>query len=659
MDKKILIVEDEFIVADDVQLTLERGGYEVCGIATSVLEAREMVEKKKPSLVLLDIYLKGQLSGIELAKELKEKTIAFVYLSANSNQKILEAAKATEPYGFLVKPFREKDLLVTLDVAFYRHEHSLEARWRRELQLQKQLVNIQQAPGSLEQKLLMTAKVLQPYIPFDCIAFKLRMQDNKNFAHFAFLRIGFDEYQVIGIPELSVIAGIKPGEVKDMLTDTTAEYSAGWYNGEEFKKLLQTQPTKKLFAETFTLSSNLVVPLLSSDGYVFLLNLFSSKPNEYNSEQLDWLFRLLQPMTAILDSIPKIEKSAALGTTYNLKSISEKAVQTTSSFEGIIGNCTALLNVLDMVAMVAPLDTSVLILGESGTGKERIAEQIHQLSLRKEKPLIKINCAALPPTLIESELFGHEKGSFTGAFEKRIGKFEQSHNGTIFLDEIGEMPAELQVKLLRVLQEKEIERIGGKQTIKVDVRVIAATNRDLQNEMSAGRFRLDLYYRLNVFPITIPPLRERKEDIGKLAYFFAANFSKRYDKPFHKISNQMLSELEAYNWPGNIRELENIIEQTMILNDGTFELVLRKPLLGNINPNSNNVKDTHENETVKTIEDIKRLQRQTEIEHISSVLAKTGGRVRGKDGAAELLNEKPTTLESRMAKLGIKKESFQ
>ncbi|HSU52236.1 MAG TPA: sigma 54-interacting transcriptional regulator, partial [Segetibacter sp.] len=244
------------------------------------------------------------------------------------------------------------------------------------------------------------------------------------------------------------------------------------------------------------------------------------------------------------------------------------------------------------------------------------------------------------------------------AFEKRIGKFELADNGTIFLDEIGEMPAELQVKLLRVLQEKEIERIGGRQTIKVNVRVIAATNCNLETEMAEGRFRLDLYYRLNVFPVTLPPLRERKEDIKLLSYYFAENFSKRYNKPFQKISDNMLKQLEAYSWPGNIRELENIIEQSFIMNDGRNELTLKTSLAHRGNTINRFATDASIDGTFKTIDDIKLIQRQTEIEHISSVLRKTGGRIRGKDGAAELLNEKPTTLESRMAKLGIKKESF-
>ena len=269
-----------------------------------------------------------------------------------------------------------------------------------------------------------------------------------------------------------------------------------------------------------------------------------------------------------------------------------------------------------------------------------------------------MNCAALPATLIESELFGHEKGSFTGALDKRIGKFESAEGGSIFLDEIGEMPLEMQVKLLRVLQEKEIERIGGRQPIKVNVRIIAATNRNLEKEVAEGRFRLDLYYRLNVFPITLPSLRDRKEDLPQLADYFASRCFLRFNKLFHGISPQMMEQMAAYDWPGNIRELENIIEQSVILNDGRSELTLKRPLSGSTFLNTGPGKIENFSPSINSLDDMKHIQKQTEVDYLSSILQKTRGRIRGKGGAAELLNQKPTTLESRLAKLGIKKEDF-
>jgi transcriptional regulator with PAS, ATPase and Fis domain len=321
------------------------------------------------------------------------------------------------------------------------------------------------------------------------------------------------------------------------------------------------------------------------------------------------------------------------------------------AFKGIIGNHHLLLSALDLVAQVAPYNTSVLILGESGTGKERVAQAIHLLSPRKNGPFVKVNCAAIPPTLIESELFGHEKGAFTGAIEKRKGKFELAHGGTIFLDEIGELPISMQVKLLRVLQEREIEYVGGSTTIKVDVRIVAATNRNLEKEIAERNFRLDLYYRLNVFPLTLPPLRERKTDLEALALFFAQKFCNALNKPFNGIADPMMEKMYAYHWPGNIRELENIIEQSVVLNDGRSKLQLMRSF-------SMATPELSEKTAINTFEEVKHIQQQTEREYITSFLKKTKGRIRGAGGAAELLNIKPSTLESKMVKLNIKRQDF-
>jgi transcriptional regulator with GAF, ATPase, and Fis domain len=319
----------------------------------------------------------------------------------------------------------------------------------------------------------------------------------------------------------------------------------------------------------------------------------------------------------------------------------------TTDFEGIIGKSPRLLNIFDLITQVAPVDTSVLILGESGTGKERVADCIHQLSARKNKPFVKVNCAALPPTLIESELFGHEKGSFTGAIDRRIGKFEKADKGTIFLDEIGEMPLDLQVKLLRVLQEKYIERIGGRDVTKVDVRVIAATNRNLEKEVAEGRFRLDLYYRLNVFPMELPPLRERPEDIPALANHFISIYNRKAGKRITGISEKALRSMTAYNWPGNIRQLENLIERSVLLTKGSIIEEISIPALQK-NDVPMAVQDTH----MKTIH-------ENERDYIILVLKKCKGKIWGSGGAAELLNLPPTTLKSKMKKLGIRKENIE
>jgi transcriptional regulator with GAF, ATPase, and Fis domain len=323
----------------------------------------------------------------------------------------------------------------------------------------------------------------------------------------------------------------------------------------------------------------------------------------------------------------------------------KEEIETAHNYSEIIGESPEIKKVFRMVTQVASADSTVLLLGETGTGKELIARAIHNASPRKNKLMIKINCAALPANLIESELFGHERGSFTGAFERRIGKFELANNGTLFLDEIGEMPLELQVKLLRALQEKEIERIGGRTTIKTDVRIIAATNRDLEKLMEEGKFREDLYYRLNIFPIRLPALRQRREDIPQLAAHFLRRFCKKAGKKLSTLSDKALEQLQQYHFPGNIRELEHLIERNVLLTTGdtinTFDLP---------NTKSRSVNEGHpENFKVQTIF-------ENEKDYILKILKYVEGRIAGAGGAAEILGIPPSTLNSRIKKLGIRKE---
>jgi two-component system response regulator HydG len=452
MKTKILIVEDQFIEANNLQMILERAGYQICRIARSVVIALKIIEEERPDMVLLDIQLQGNLTGIDLAKELRLKKIAFVYISANSNKQILDAAKETRPYGFLVKPFREKDVLVMLDVAWYLHQQNLEADKR-----------------------------------------------------------------------------ITPAK---RATDADID------------------------ARLIAASENMV-------------------------------------------------------------------------------------SVLDKMKIVSQTDTSVLILGESGTGKELVAQSIHRMSLRRNKPLVVVNCGALPANLVESELFGHEKGAFTNAVTKKKGKFELADGGTIFLDEVGELPLELQVKFLRVLQEQEFEPIGG--TVqKIDVRVIAATNKNLEEEISVGRFRIDLYYRLNVFPVILPPLRERKADIIGLINHFLKVYSAREGRRVTEFSDGALKMMLAYSWPGNVRELENIVERSVLLSTDAVIDSIQLP--------KNIIKEANENP-----EELTKTMAENEREHVIAVLKKCNWKLHGPGGAAELLNINEFTLRSRMKKLGIKK----
>lgn len=450
---KILIVEDQFIEANRLRSILEIAEYQVCTIAHSFHDALNVIRKEGPDLVLLDIFLQGNLTGIDLAAELQDMGLAFVYISANSNRQVLDAAKATKPYGFLVKPFREKDVLVMLDVAWYLHEQR---------------------------------------------------------------------------------------KVKRFAARKLAQ-NRGW--------------------------------------------------SPENS--------------------------------------------------GIIGESDKIKQIIHEIQLVGNSGTSVLILGESGTGKEMVARALHENSDRREGPFIIVNCAALPVNLIESELFGHEKGAFTGAIHKRVGKFEMANDSTIFLDEIGELPLDMQVKFLRVLQEREIEPIGGKPK-KVNLRIIAATNRDLEEEVSKGRFRVDLYYRLNVFPITMPPLRSRKEDIMVLADHFLAKFAHRANKQIKGFSPAVERSLKGYNWPGNVRELENLIERSIFYTTGKLVEKVSLPLtsIDLTGPSAGQIKTAEENER----------------DHILAALQFCNWKISGANSAAEVLNVNPSTLTSRMKRLGIVKQ---
>jgi len=307
-------------------------------------------------------------------------------------------------------------------------------------------------------------------------------------------------------------------------------------------------------------------------------------------------------------------------------------------FDHILGQSDGLKYVLYRAEQVAPMNTTVLILGETGTGKDLIAAAIHDMSPRKDRPLITVNCAALPGNLIESELFGREKGAFTGADTRQVGRFEIANGSTLCLDEIGELPLEVQAKLLRVIQHNEFERLGSSQTTKVDVRIVATTNRNLEEEVRKGRFREDLYYRLNVFPITVPPLRQRTEDIPLMAQAFIERYSRKLGKQITSIQKETMKALQDYLWPGNVRELESVIERAMILCPGpVFQLVdkleISSPPLSS---------------TVRTLE-------ETERNQILKTLSETRWRIEGKDGAAAILGLHPSTLRARMHKLGIRR----
>ncbi len=319
----------------------------------------------------------------------------------------------------------------------------------------------------------------------------------------------------------------------------------------------------------------------------------------------------------------------------------KEEIDQASMFEEIVGSSRTLKKVLQDVVKVAPTDSTVLISGETGTGKELVARAIHKRSRRAGRAFIRVNCAAIAPSLIASELFGHEKGAFTGATQRREGRFEMAAGGTLFLDECGELPEETQVALLRVLQEREFERVGGNKTLRSDVRVVAATNRDLEEAVKAGKFRRDLFYRLNVFPIAVPPLRNRREDIPRLVEAFVREFSKLMAKKIKTIPQKTMTALQRYDWPGNIRELRNVIERGMIISRGTsLEVELPMAVANALEVSK------HRDATETRLADVER-------RHILEVLEQTKWKIGGKGGAAERLGMNRTTLQGRMRKLKI------
>ena len=452
MTKKILIVEDEFIIAQDLKMILEKLHYQVTGIALSESEAMQCLRQSRPDLVLLDIQLQGEKTGIDIARMLNRRyQIPFVFISSFSDERTISLVKETNPLGYILKPFDDREIYIAVELCLFKAENE-----------------------------------------------RLAVQND--------------------------------------------------YLNEEI--------------------------------------------NRYHN------------------------------------------------FEDIIGESEAMQRIFRLIERVAPTDTTVLIQGETGTGKELLARAIHNRSRRRSQPMIKVNCAALPSELMESELFGHEKGAFTGALQKRIGKLELAHQSTIFLDEIGEIPLASQAKLLRFLQEKEVEPLGGNQIRTVDVRVIAATNRVLSEEVTARRFRSDLYFRLNVLPLEVPPLRARQQDVLLLAHNFIRKAGKKLGKPLSKLSPAAIQELTAYPWPGNIRELEHSIERAVLITEGNTvpALQLAAP----------SVASAPQAFAPKQLDDVER-------EHIYATLQYCQGRIRGSRGAAELLGIHPNTLDARIKKLGIEK----
>jgi len=406
---------------------------------------------------------------------------------------------------------------------------------------------------------------------------------------------------------------------------------------QESLRRMGTEEAGLLLAEG--IASGVCLPLLTTHNSVLgTLSLASYRPDAFSDADVELLGQVAIQFAIALDNARAYcELEELKNRLTEEKLILEDEMRSGYQFEEMVGDSPALRHVLQQVGTVAPTDSSVLLLGETGVGKERVARAIHNRSRRSQAPFVKINCAAIPTGLLESELFGHEKGAFTGAIAQKVGRFELAEGGTIFLDEVGDIPLELQPKLLRVLQEQEFERLGGNRTIRVDTRVVAATNRDLSTMVAERQFRSDLFYRLNVFPIRVPPLRERTEDIPLLVRFFAQMYSRRLSRNVETIPSATMDALVRYSWPGNVRELENLIERAVILSPGS---VLRVPLA-----------ELHSIEVASlpnsaTLEEMER-------EHILQALRASNWKLAGSGGAAARLGMKRTTLQSKIKKLGL------
>ncbi|MDO7886155.1 sigma-54-dependent Fis family transcriptional regulator [Hymenobacter cheonanensis] len=599
-----------------------------------------------------------------LRQGIQYMTMVPMWLSGQLTGYLILATIRPPAYSAADEQLLEK--ITSLVAVAVRNSLDFEEVARREQQRTLQL-NVTNALLSIKQReplFRAIAGELGQVVPFDYFGIRVqRAGQREAFEGFAeFTRLADDPSGALLALDPNRHQQRHPHEIVDMYRQMSGLLqSAGLYRGEDFRQLAVRYPAMRTAYDEHRVRAMLIVPIWQRADEAAVLLLASPAPDGFGPDDLATVQALVPQIALALENLfafEQIEELKAQVEQERTYLIDE--INTDRPADGLIGVSPALQQVRQRIAQVAGTDATVLITGETGTGKEVVARALHQASPRQGRALVKINCAALPAQLIESELFGHEKGAYTGAVERRIGKFELADGGTIFLDEVGELPLDLQAKLLRVLQEKEFERLGGNRVLTTNARVLAATNRVLEEEVRAGRFRADLYYRLNVFPIQLAPLRERPQDIEPLVQHYLASLSKRLARPPRPIRPVDMVALQAYPWPGNIRELEHVLEQAIIVSQGAwleFGGFAAGPTLRALPPGpatSLAPANTPTEPAGASDAPLKTLREQ-ERDHILAALRRTGGRVSGVQGAATILDINPKTLEARMKKLGIRR----
>jgi formate hydrogenlyase transcriptional activator len=632
----LLVVDDDLTVRQTMEAFLTREGYKV-RCAPKGEMALMFANEDPPELVLLDIRM-PDMDGFQVCRRLKEgqKTSDIPVIFISALDEVVDKVKGFAAGGvdYVTKPFQSEELLARVEthLSLKRLQILVEAQNAR---LEQEIIKSRRA----EEQISHTAEEWRT--TFDSITDLVSIHDRD----FRIVRANQAFAAAFGM-EIRAVLGKKCSEIIHGTEEPWPQcphrqvMESGKPVTEEFfeprrGKYLQVSASPIWNAQNeVTGSVHIVKDVTERKRAEEALQKAHDELEERVKERTAELAGAKEQLQERFQEIEQLEQRLEKENIYLQEEI-KLLVEHTE----IVGQSKGMRKVLAQAEQVAQTDSTVLLLGETGTGKELLARSIHGMSSRKDRPLVTVNCASLPPTLIESELFGRERGAYTGALTRMVGRFEVADGSTLFLDEIGELSLDLQSKLLRVLEEGKFERLGSTKTLHVNVRIIAATNRDLAQELKEGRFRKDLYYRLNVFPIAIPPLRERPEDIPLLVWAFVKEFQKRMGKEMESIPRKSIEALQAYPWLGNVRELRNVIERAMIVSSGKT-LVVQVPKLA-----------PSETEDTPSLED-------TERRHIVSVLEKTGWRVAGKAGAAEILGLNRSTLLSKMKKLGIRRPAY-